>query len=159
MRLLNCQEDVRTFILWQEWSDYLSMGSKLVHSKAIQHHKSRNQNRESLRQYWWPQRHAQITTRSLGNCYIIWEELIRTMIKEQKTTSRNGVFFSVMRGGLLEGKKKTRKEILKMISSNSAATWFYRAREREREGCTRKMTWESPLLPLEKNQRWLKSGN
>jgi hypothetical protein len=54
------------------------------------------------------------------------------MIKEQKTTSRNGVFFSVMRGGLLEGKKKTRKEILKMISSNSAATWFYRARERER---------------------------
>jgi hypothetical protein len=75
------------------------------------------------------------------------------MIKEQKTTSRNGVFFSVMRGGLLEGKKKTRKEILKMISSNSAATWFYRAREREREGCTRKMTWESPLLPLEKNQR------
>jgi hypothetical protein len=54
---------------------------------------------------------------------------------------------------LLEGKKKTRKEILKMISSNSAATWFYRAREREREGCTRKMTWESPLLPLEKNQR------
>lgn len=55
------------------------------------------------------------------------------MLKEQKTTSRNGVFFSVMRGGLLEGKKKTRKEILKMISSNSAATWFYRARERERE--------------------------
>jgi len=40
------------------------------------------------------------------------------MIKEQKTTSRNGVFFSVMRGGLLEGKKKTRKEILKMIDSN-----------------------------------------
>jgi len=77
------------------------------------------------------------------------------MIKEEKTTSRNGgVFFSVMRGGLLEGKKNTRKEILKMISSNSAATWFYRARERERGGgCTRKMTWESPLLPLEKNQR------
>jgi hypothetical protein len=41
------------------------------------------------------------------------------MIKEQKTTSRNGVFFSVMRGGLLEGKKNTRKEILKMISSNA----------------------------------------
>jgi hypothetical protein len=41
------------------------------------------------------------------------------MIKEEKTTSRNGgVFFSVMRGGLLEGKKNTRKEILKMISSN-----------------------------------------
>ncbi|KAL9366646.1 hypothetical protein Peur_037845 [Populus x canadensis] len=40
------------------------------------------------------------------------------MIKEQKTTSRNGVFFSVMRGGLLEGKKNTRKEILKMIDSN-----------------------------------------
>jgi hypothetical protein len=39
------------------------------------------------------------------------------MIKEQKTTSRNGVFFSVMRGGLLEGKKNTRKEILKMINS------------------------------------------
>jgi hypothetical protein len=28
------------------------------------------------------------------------------MIKEQKTTSRNGVFFSVMRGGLLEGRKR-----------------------------------------------------
>ncbi|KAJ6966281.1 hypothetical protein NC652_003986 [Populus alba x Populus x berolinensis] len=41
------------------------------------------------------------------------------MIKEQQTTSRNGVFFSVMRGGLLEGKKNTRKEILKMINSNS----------------------------------------
>jgi hypothetical protein len=40
------------------------------------------------------------------------------MLKEQKTTSRNGVFFSVMRGGLLEGKKNTRKEILKMIDSN-----------------------------------------
>jgi hypothetical protein len=39
------------------------------------------------------------------------------VIKEQQTTRRNGVFFSIMRGGLLEGKKNTRKEILKMINS------------------------------------------
>jgi len=32
------------------------------------------------------------------------------MLQEQKTTSRNGVFFSVMRGGLLAGGKEKHQE-------------------------------------------------
>ncbi|KAJ6967326.1 hypothetical protein NC652_004777 [Populus alba x Populus x berolinensis] len=60
-----------------------------------------------------------------------------------------------MRGGLLEGKKNTRKGDVKDdhhqfalfclgkgLPLQIAVRWFYRAIEREREGCMRKMAWD-----------------